>query len=142
MPYFDERSIYEEKRRGSRRLLTIILLSAALLIGAVHYALSAGVKEGDVAQATVAICGTKAEANQVLDHLAKGGQDEAIAYIMQPDNTCDLDEFTFVVGPTVGVAKKDPSGIEWTVIAVHPPPNPSQTDYAVVRTSALQLTSY
>ena len=141
--YFDERSIYEEKRRGMRYLFLVVMASAILVIGGVwHYAHAQKVKEGQVVNATTVLCHEASEATLALKALHDGGKEAVQAYVSQDNNSCDIGQYTFIVGPTVGASMKDDTGTEWTVLTVHPPPDPSQTDYTLARVAALDLASY
>ena len=91
---------------------------------------------------TTILCNTVAEASKALSILHDAGREGVEVYAQGDDNTCTIGVYRFVVGPTVGLPQNDPDGVAWTVITVHPPADPSQTDYVLAKVSALDLASY
>lgn len=98
-----------------------------------------GIKTGEEVTAFVALCSTRSEADTLLSKLRDGGKEGAIAWMRDPDNTCLLDMFTFIVGETVGNPVRADNK-DWTVFTVHPVTG-NATHYGVVPLAVFEQVS-
>ena len=100
-------------------VLNVVLILAYVLVCPFRAdAQELRIRTGETHTGTVAVCETVADAATLIGLTTKYSVRVAMAWIAEPDNTCDLGAVTFTVGEAELDGMKAKDGTTWMVLGV------------------------
>lgn len=132
-PFFDESAVYHPPRPSIKKALVwlaVCLVAASILLYGAKAHAQEKMHVGDTIRGHVAICEDLVDALALLAKIKSGGTQEAQAWIQQPDNTCSLGYYTFVMGHRVGNEVTYDTQA-WAIFHVHPVSDDTTDNFGV-----------